>query len=230
MQVFTPADPISLAAFLLVVIGVITAVTAAVYRSTPNPDLRKRTAARVLAGILIWLTLLGALIHLGALAALPHPGLTVFFLASSFAGVRFARSSLGQRISTRLPLAYLVGFHAYRFPMGLILHAWAKQGVVPSTMTWTGWNFDGLTGLAAIVLAPLTRRHPAAARVFNVVGWILLVDVMGVAVMSSPVPFGWDVHPPLQLSFHVPYFLIVPVCAAGALAGQIILTRRLRNS
>ena len=38
------------------------------------------------------------------------------------------------------------------------------------------------------------------------------------------------VEPPLQLMFHMPYALIATVCVAGAVAGHVILTRRLLES
>jgi hypothetical protein len=55
----------------------------------------------------------------------------------------------------------------------------------------------------------------------------LLLNVMRVAMMSSPLPFAWDVRPPLQLVSHLPYAWIAPVCVAGALAGHLVLTRAL---
>lgn len=53
---------------------------------------------------------------------------------------------------------------------------------------------------------------------------------MAVALMSAPVPFGWNVSPPLRVAFHLPYALIGPVCVGGALLGHIVLTRALLRS
>jgi hypothetical protein len=50
---------------------------------------------------------------------------------------------------------------------------------------------------------------------------------MRVAILSSPVSFGWPVTPRLELAYHMPYALIVPVCIGGALIGHIALTRAL---
>jgi len=60
-----------------------------------------------------------------------------------------------------------------------------------------------------------------------VVGLVLLANVMRVAVLSSPVSFGWPVTPKLELIYHLPYALIIPVCVGGALIGHIALTRAL---
>jgi hypothetical protein len=78
-----------------------------------------------------------------------------------------------------------------------------------------------------LVVFPWADRYRAVAWFANVVGAFLLLNVMRVALFSSPVPFGWNVTPPLLLAHHLPYALIAPVCVAGALLGHIVLTRAL---
>ena len=96
-------------------------------------------------------------------------------------------------------------------------------------MTWTGQNWDIISGLTALVCASFATRHRAAARIANIVGFALLLNVMRVAILSSPVPFGWGQQPPLLLALHLPYALIGPVCVGGALFGHLVLTRALWN-
>jgi hypothetical protein len=110
-----------------------------------------------------------------------------------------------------------------------VLHNWAAQGTIPETMTWSGQNWDIVSGVVALAAAPWTGRHRALAWTANLVGAGLLLNVMRVAVMSPPVPFGWGVTPPLLLAWYLPYALIGPVAVGGALAGHIILTRALRT-
>jgi hypothetical protein len=129
------------------------------------------------------------------------------------------------------PVPWLIAFQGFRLPLELVLHSWVHQGVIPETMTWSGSNWDILSGIAALVLAPLSVRSTVAAWTGNIIGLVLLVNVGRVAVFSAPVPFGWqDVTPKLLLPYHLPYALIVPVCVGGALAGHIILTRALLRS
>jgi hypothetical protein len=94
-------------------------------------------------------------------------------------------------------------------------------------MTWSGRNWDIVSGVLALVAAPFCRRSRAIAWIANGVGLALLANVMRVAVLSSPVPFGWPVVAKLELIFHVPYALIIPVCIGGAMIGHIALTRAL---
>jgi hypothetical protein len=135
-------------------------------------------------------------------------------------------SPIGRWLSL-LPLPALVAFQVFRFPLELVLHSWVAQGVIPSTMTWSGRNWDIISGVVALILAPFCRRSIILAWIANGVGLALLINVMRVAALSSQVSFGWTVEPKLELIYHVPYALIIPICIGGALIGHIALTRAL---
>ena len=237
-MIFTPADPISLAAFVGVVVAVVTAIVAGDYvarrRRGRLPSMAARQTLNVVLLGVAWLAITSSVVASGVIAAAPMPRLPLFFAAANLAGLIFALSPVGCLIARSLPLQALVAFQAFRLPLELVLHNWAARGTVPTTMTWTGQNFDIVTGLVAVVAAPFvtlaTTRGRLIAWTFNAVGFALLLNVMRVAVMSSPLPFAWkDVNPPLQLALHLPYALIVTVCVAGALAGHAVLTRALLN-
>lgn len=182
-------------------------------------------AVRFTIGIAIFLA--ACSIASGFLAEAPMPRLPLFFAVVNLVAVAFALSPMGKTLSVGLPLSSLILFQGFRLPLELILHAWAGQGVIPTTMTWSGSNFDIVSGILAFVCYSFADKHRWVAWVFNVVGLGLLINVMRVAVMSSPLPFAWNVSPPLQLAFHVPYVLIAPVFVAGAFAGHLILLRAL---
>jgi hypothetical protein len=153
----------------------------------------------------------------------------VTFAALNVVAIAFALSTVGGRLALNLPLEALVGFQAFRLPLEVVLHSWAEQGTIPQAMTWSGSNLDVISGIVALLLAPFAARR-AVAWLANLVGFVLLINVARVAMLSSPVPFGWDVQPKLTIIAHLPYALIGPVCVAGALAGHIILTRRLLDA
>lgn len=220
---FAPASAASLAAFvavLLLVLGCLLGAIQHAYRSF------KITALFALL-LGLWLGAQSALVVSGRLASLPLNGLPFIFGPILLLWTGLALSPVGRRLATTLPLAALVGFQAFRLPLELVLHSWATQGTIPTTMTWSGQNWDILSGILALVCAPLAGRYPLAARLANVIGLALLLNVMRVAILSSPVPFGWHPQPPLLLAFHLPYMLIAPVCVGGALFGHLVLTRAL---
>lgn len=123
----------------------------------------------------------------------------------------------------RLPLTVLIGFQGFRLPLELILHRWATIGTVPETMTWTGQNFDVISAAVALVTAPLVSKWPCLAWIPSIIGLGLLLNVMRVVVLSSPLPFSWQLHNQLQLIMYLPYALIVPLCVAPALIGHLVV-------
>jgi hypothetical protein len=180
-----------------------------------------------LGGLALWLGLAARLVATGWTEAVPVHLLIVgatMMLGSVILGL----SPAGKWIALACPAACLLAFQGFRLPLEMVLHSWVQQGVIPQTMTWTGSNWDIVSGIAALVLAPFCRRSRAAAWLGNIIGFALLLNVGRVAILSAPVPFGWsEVSPRLLLPFHLPYALIIPVCVGGALAGHVILTRAL---
>lgn len=229
---FKTPDALSTALFMAVVSWIIFAVLFSVYRS--YRDRAKHAAlitAAVAAGLAVWLFFIYGIVRSGALLEQPMPRLVWFFVGVNLVSLVFAIGPVGGALAKNLSFSALVGFHFFRFPLELILHRWALDGVIPMTMTWTGQNFDVATGLFSILTLALMRPRPAEARrlalIFNVIGFALLLNVGRVAMLSSPLPFAWSLETPLQLVMHVPYFLIAPVCVGGALVAHVILFRKL---
>lgn len=225
---------VSTAAFVGVVAAV--AVMLVIGAQAAGPRLREapaytaRWARGTALGVLAWLGVTAALSASGVLEAPGPPPRVMFFLVgSNLAAVIFAFSRPGTRLAAGLPVAALVGFHAFRLPLELVLHRWYVEGVIPVQMTYAGRNFDIVTGILAVAIGVwLWRRGPSRPLVwlFNLVGLALLVTVASIAVLSSPVPFRvFTNDPPVLLAFHAPYGWIVPMCVAPALAGHLVLFR-----
>lgn len=227
---FTHASGASILAFEVILITVITAIVIGAGLSERRLHLKRMIWAG--AVIFLWLGLVSWSIKSGFLGENPFPEILIFFLAINLASIVFAFSPIGGWL-TKLPLIALIGFQAFRFPLELILHSWVEQGTIPETMTWSGQNIDIVSGIVAILGALLIWIRPNQARkvawVVNSIGLLLLINVGRVAMMSSPVPFGWGVEPPLLLAFYLPYVLIVPVCVGGALVGHVVTYRALSH-
>ena len=211
----------SIVVFVLVLILVTSAGVAGIHLARRSVD---RTVAFAIT-ILLWMAATGTYVAIGGPAA-SVAGLVGFFAVSNLGGIVLALSPVGRWWATGLPLWTLVAFQGFRLPLEIVLHWWVEDGTIPETMTWTGSNVDIISGIVAIVAAPFARRR-AVAWFANLVGIILLANVARVALFSLPVPFGWNVSPPLMLAMHLPYAWIAPVCVAGALCGHIVLTRAL---
>lgn len=221
---FTPASSGSVLVFLAIVAAVIVAFLAAARRAYAS---ERGKFLAVALGLGAWIGFLAGVVASGRMESLPLHGLPFFFGGVLVVSVGVALSPLGARFAEAVPLTALVAFQAFRLPLELVLHAWAQQGTIPGTMTWTGQNLDIVAGIVALGAAPFIARRRGLAWGANVVGGLLLLNVIRVAVMSSPLPFGWGQQPPLLLALHLPYALIGPVCVGGAFFGHIVLTRAL---
>jgi hypothetical protein len=216
----------SLLAFLVICAGVVSAflggIWASARRESASPVRRTSTVA---IGTILWLASILLVVASGWLYG-DQRRVLLFAAAMNAISLAVGFSPIGRWLSG-LPLAALVAFQGFRLPLELVLHSWVTQGVIPATMTWSGRNWDIISGVLALVAAPFCRRSISWAWLTNVVGLLLLANVMRVAILSSPVSFGWPVVPKLELIYQVPYALIIPVCIGGALIGHIALTRAL---
>ena len=221
-------------AFVAVIAFVSIAIVAGISRGGPTGEpIETKRRWGILAAICmsVWLAI-GAVVPLSGILEmkmLPPP--PMFLVGTSFLlAVFIAFSSTGSRLA-RLPLAALIGFHAFRLPLELILHNWYKGGTLPVQMTYEGHNFDIATGILAMVVgtwAMFGKVPRRAVWLFNVIGTLLLAVVITIALTSSPFPFRQYMDDPqVLLVYHFPYSWIVSIAVAGALLGHLVLFRKL---
>jgi hypothetical protein len=223
---FQSASPASVLAFLAICAFVVGAFLGGIWtslRGEGSSPLRRTLLMAIVT--ILWLSGIVLVVWSGWLDAEPRRVL-IFMAAMNLVSLGVGLSPIGRWLAS-VPLIWLVAFQGFRLPLELVLHSWVAQGFIPGTMTWTGRNWDIVSGVLALVAAPLCKRSTAWAWLANGVGLVLLANVVRVVILSSPVPFGWPVFPKLELIFHVPYVLIAPVCIGGALIGHIALTRAL---
>jgi hypothetical protein len=224
---FIPASRPTLIAFLTVVASVLIAFGSAIYysyRQCERVDAAKMTRVTMF-WIVVWLGSFCGAVATDYARENPMPGIPMLVLLVAVTSIAFAMSPIGQNIARFVPLQYLILFQVFRIPLELILHEWSLQGVVPKTMTWTGQNYDLYAGLVCLATFPFIARFRSIARIANVIGFASLLNVIRVAMLSSPIPFGWNVEPKLQLLLEIPYALIGPACVGAALIGHILVLR-----
>lgn len=207
---FNPPDLTTECLFLAIIIGILLALTAVLQHSTPK-------APRIISGVAAWLFLITFTVSTGVVEAYRMPLLPIFMILINLVSLGFALSPIGRSLALGTPLRFLILFQSFRLPLELILHQWAKEGTIPDSMTWTGQNFDIISGVVALIAFPFVENNRAVAWVANLIGFALLLNVMRIAIRSTD----------LLLPYHLPYALIVPVCIGGALIGHIVLTRKL---
>jgi hypothetical protein len=232
------ASPGFTVAFVALVLAVALAFPAAVHgasRATAAPPERTRARTALAAlGIAAWLGTTGVLAAAGLIARLAFPPpLLLLLLGAVGLTLCVALSPLGALLARGLPLSVLVGYQAFRILVELLLHRGYVEGFVPPQMTYVGLNFDVLTGISALAVAwavhagRLGRRGVA---VWNVVGLLLLANIVTVAMLSLPSPLRvFRNAPSNSWVMHAPWVWLPTVLVQAALLGHLLVFRALRS-
>jgi len=216
--------------FLLLVVVVVGTVRAAIRHacSDLSPPVRVGLDIALLA---VWIVVPGLLAKAGALdryAPLPAPGLVVIALVTACT-VGLALSPIGGRLAVAVPLVGLVGFQSFRVPVELLLHRLFTEGLVPIQMTYLGRNFDVVSGISAAVLAAWLaggRRSRGLVLAWNVLGLVLLLNIIVIAVLSTPAPFRqFLAEPANRLPSMFPYVWLPTCLVQAALLGHLLVFR-----
>ena len=187
----------------------------------------RRPASWLVLTVILFELLLGANGVLRQWDRRPPPMLAL--MVTLFAGLLFASRRLGPKFAV-LPYAVLIGLQVFRFPLELVMHRAAATGIMPIAMSYSGYNFDVLSGISAGVVGWLAQ-HGQAPRwllwAWNVLGSVLLLIIIAISLAASPVThaFGYD-----QMNTWVAYppFVLLPgILVPAAAFGHLVLWRKL---
>ena len=231
------ASPLLARPFVVLALFLAGAFVAAVHvsavRTGRSPAEARRDTLIAFVATVAWLALTFALAVSGRLSFASVPPTEGILIAASLVlGIGVGASRLGLRIATGVPLAALVGIQGFRFPLELMLHRAYMEGLMPVQMSYAGFNFDILSGLSAIVVAALLVRRPgslAAVRIWNAGGALLLVNILTIAVLSTPTPLRvFHNEPANEWIAHAPWVWLPSVYVVAAIIGHVVVLRRLR--
>jgi hypothetical protein len=193
-----------------------------------------RRCGIALAIIAAWMILTGELAARDVLTQFerrPPPLLIVFFVVLAL-GLRLGFSKVGDRLVRGLSLPVLIGFQSFRFLLELMMHQAATEGVMPPQMSYSGWNFDILTGITAIlvsVLLALGRMPRWGIWLWNIGGIVLLTGIIVIAGISSPMIRAFGDEPARVNTWvaHFPFVWLGTVHVVAAIIGHVLITRKL---
>ena len=158
------------------------------------------------------------------------PPFAILALALGVIGIAVPCSPLGTLLVRGLPLWALVGFQVFRFPLELVMHRAYLEGVMPVQMSYSGQNYDIVSGITAGVLGLWLGRREVPRWVvasWNALGLVLLVNIVTIAIVSTPV-FGWFGNERLNIFVTYPPFVwLHAILVTAALMGHILVWRRL---
>lgn len=191
------------------------------------PARLNRTAALTGIWLVAW-TLFASTGMLARFDVRPAP-LMGMFAASLAAGIWLGFSPLGKILARSVPLWGLVLFQAYRLPLELCMTEAARLGLMPQQMSIEGYNFDFLTGLTALPVAfALWRGAPQwLALAWSAFGSLCMVVIAIVAVAASPMIQAFGPEHVNSWVAYFPYVWLPTVLVALAIAGHILVFRKL---
>ena len=127
----------------------------------------------------------------------------------------------------RLPLKPLTLVHAVRISVEIVLWWLYQNGQVPRAMTFEGMNFDIISGVVALVVYFAAFRQGRVNKklliAFNILGIVMLANIVSIAVMSLPTPFQqMSFDQPNRAVLYFPYIwlptIVVPIVLFSHLA------------
>jgi len=205
-----------------------------------SPPGRNALVARLAVLLVVWAGVWLGLAEAGLLSNLEQrPPLFIALVPLLILGtVTLSRSLLGTIIAEETPLWLLVGIQTFRLPLELVMHAAAGEGVMPVQMTFGpgGLNYDIVTGASALVLAALLRGRALPKSVlmgWNIMGSLLLLNIVVVAVLSTPLfaRFGSEPDHLNTWVLFAPYVWLPAVLVGSAFFGHLLIFKKLgRNA
>lgn len=181
-----------------------------------------------------WLLLTARLARAGLLDRFDLTPPPLLFLLLAIFGLAFTLglSPLGTLLMRGIPLWALIGVQGFRLPLELVMHRAAQERVMPNQMSYSGCNFDIVTGATALLTAALIyfERDPRwLAKTWNALGILTLANILIVAVASLPVLHLFGTTPDKLNTWvaYFPYVWLPAACVLFAIAGHVVITRKL---
>jgi hypothetical protein len=187
-------------------------LTSAIALTSWSDDRKRTVARRYLAGVIGW----GAFI-LGVSATgfftnfdtFP-PRLIVALIVPLVAIILAVRSGAVKELLQLVPARNIVRLQVFRVFVELLIWASFALNQLPVQMTFEGLNFDVLSGIFAPIVAYWLVNNRTALYIYNYVSLALLINIVTIAILSTPVPFRVFMNEPANLLVTKFPFILLP--------------------
>jgi hypothetical protein len=194
------------------------------------------SSTMTIAVLFIYLLIPALLVRAGILDRYnpPPPPALLLLLGQTILTAAIVFSSRGTALARHLALGGVVLLQSFRIGVEFLLHRLYLEGVVPVQMTWSGRNFDVVTGIAGLILGALLVRGRILPRAvvlgWNVLGLLLLANIVGIAALSTPVPFRvFTEGPPNLLPSTLPWIWLPSFLVQVALGSHLLIFRMMKR-
>jgi len=181
-----------------------------------------------------WIALLTILSYNGFFADFsklpPRPALAMLIPLPIIILIAFSKT--GTQLLQTVPAQWLIFMQSFRVIVELLLLFAFIAGNLPVQMTFEGRNFDVITGVLALpvgyIVARKKRYAPRLAIAFNIIGVLLLLNILVIAVLSMPTSIRYFMNEPSNtLVGQFPFILLPGVLVPIAYTMHIFSLRQL---
>jgi hypothetical protein len=146
--------------------------------------------------------------------------------------ILIAFSKTGTQLLQTVPSHWLVFMQSFRIVVEFLLLFAFMAGKLPVQMTFEGRNFDVITGVLALPVGWLIARKKSYASklgiAFNIIGIVLLLNILVIAILSMPTPMRYFMNEPSNtLVGQFPFILLPGVLVPIAYTMHIFSLRQL---
>lgn len=172
---------------------------------------KKRFMASLLTIVLVWAAFVSAWSLSGKMSDFSRFPLNLapVIIIPLIMLVALLNSKAFGQVLRHIPAANLIRLQSFRFFVEVLLWMLFIGNLLPVQMTFEGRNFDILAGITAPVIAALIVRRKISGTwivVWNILGLLLLLNIVITAILSTPSP--WRVFMNEPANYIVAYFPI----------------------
>ena len=194
MKTIYPLTQIGFIAVTIVYVGLlIFFVHKALAKSSFTPQRRTRIFFGIIAAIVVWLLFISILAYqqvLSDFSTLP-PKFFIVLIIPLVTLLIVTSTDAAREILRHIPAQNIIYLQTFRVFVEILLWTLFIENLLPVQMTFEGYNFDILAGLTAPIAGLLVARTQSVAlmRIWNIACLCLLINIVSIAIVSTPVPF-----------------------------------------
>ena len=160
----------------------------------------------------------------------PRPALAMLIPLPFIILIAFYKT--GTQLLQTVPAYWLICMQSFRVVVELLLLFAFMAGKLPVQMTFEGRNFDVITGILALPVGYLIARKKTYSSklilAFNIIGIVLLLNILVIAVLSMPTSIRYFMNEPSNtLVGQFPFILLPGVLVPIAYTMHIFSLRQL---
>jgi hypothetical protein len=158
-------------------------------------EIQKSILGKYRLGVGLWFLFISIVAFLGIFSdftSIP-PRLPIALVIPLIVLIFFLRFEHLDSILAHTPPQWFLNIQSFRFFVEILLWFLFLAHSLPERMTFEGYNFDIIAGITGPIFAYLcfaNQQHKKwLAILWNVVGILLLINIVAIALMTMPTPF-----------------------------------------